>query len=145
MCNFTGKMTRIILLLTVLQLAYVVAPAQKPKKDSSGVTLVQDKRINELVNRHVASNKAERGLMPGFRVQIFFGASKKSALKEKAGFVEKLPDYEGYVIYDAPYFKVRVGDFRTHLQAQKLHKELYEEYPGAFIVKDMIPIPDWED
>ncbi|PCH91888.1 MAG: hypothetical protein COB85_08705 [Bacteroidetes bacterium] len=83
--------------------------------------------------------------MPGFRVQIFFGASKKGALKEKAGFVEEFSDYEGYVIYDAPYFKVRVGDFRTHLEAQKLHKELYENYPGSFIVKDMIPIPNWED
>lgn len=138
-------MRQIILLFTVLQLAYFAAHAQQSKTDTIGVTIVQDKRVNQLVNRHVDNNKAERGLMPGFRVQIFFGASKKSALKVKAGFVEKLPDYEGYVIYDAPYFKVRVGDFRTHLEAQKLHKELYEEYPGAFIVKDMIPIPDWED
>ncbi len=138
-------MRRITIVFMGLQLAYFIASAQQSKTDTIGITLVQDKRVNELVNLHVASNESEKGLMPGFRVQIFFGASKKNALKEKAGFVEKLPDYKGYVIYDAPYFKVRVGDFRTHLEAQKLHKELYMDYPGAFIVKDMIPIPDWED
>ena len=138
-------MRGLILLLLALQIPFSFAQAQKPKVDTIGITIIQDKRVSQLVDQHSELNKAERGMMPGFRVQIFFGASKKSALKEKASFVEKLPDYEGYVIYDAPYFKVRVGDFRTHLAAQKLHKELYEDYPGAFIVKDMIPIPDWED
>ena len=49
---------------------------------------------------------------------------------------------KGYVVYEGPYFKVRAGDFRTHLEAEKLEKELTIEYPGTFIVKDMITVPE---
>ena len=109
--------------------------------DTNGVKINQDPRIWSLVEKHLIINDIQKG-MPGYRVQIYFGSDKKAALEAKADFIEKHPGYEGYVIYEVPYFKVRAGDFRTHLEAEKLEKELVLEYPGTFIVKDMITVPE---
>ncbi len=109
------------------------------KKDSNNISLVQDKRIGQLIEKHIAINQEKEG-KKGFRVQIFFGSSKKDAMKIKTSFIESQPDHEAYVTYDTPYFKVRTGDFRTRIEASKLQKEISEEFPGCFIVQDMIPI-----
>jgi len=133
-----------ILLLLFLFIGMNRTAAQKANggTNSSEITILQDPRIDKLIEKHASINESIKGLMPGFRVQLFFGSKKKAALEVKADFIGKHDDIKGYVIYDVPYFKVRVGDFRTHLEAQKLHEEITEEHPGAFIVKDMIPVPE---
>ena len=40
-----------------------------------------------------------------------------------------------------PNFKVRVGDFRTELEAIRLQRDLEYQYPGGFIVRDDIKFP----
>jgi thymidine kinase len=55
---------------------------------------------------------------------------------------EKFNDeYEGipsYIKYDQPYFSVRVGDYRTKIEAYKFLKEIQKDYPTSFIVVDEI-------
>jgi len=92
------------------------------------------------VKKRIAINKRQKGI-PGYRVQIFFGSKRKDALEVKADFLKKYPDINAYTKYDEPYFKVRVGDFRTQLKAQKLHKEISGNFPNAFIVNDLIAAP----
>ena len=112
--------------------------------DSSKLIITQDMRIDALLEKTMHIEKGLEG-MPGYRVQISFGSSKKEALEIKAAFTESYADHEGYVVYDIPYFKVRVGNFRTHLAAEKILREIKEEYTGAFIVRDLIPIPEMEE
>ena len=45
--------------------------------------IIQDKRVNELVLKHVLINEAKRGTMKGYRVQIHFGPEKAKALEVK--------------------------------------------------------------
>ena len=40
------------------------------------------------------------------------------------------------------YFKVRVGDFRTKIEAIKLFQSISKEFPGAYFVPDVINFPD---
>lgn len=105
--------------------------------DTGNVELIRDPRIDALLEKHIAINKKQKGI-PGYRVQIFFGSKRKDALNLKADFLKKYPDIDAYTEYDEPYFKVRVGDFRTQLKAQKFHKELSGDFPNAFIVNDLI-------
>jgi hypothetical protein len=46
-----------------------------------------------------------------------------------------------YIIYQQPNFKIRVGDFRTRLEAMKFLKELQLKYATAFIVRDDVKLP----
>jgi len=46
-----------------------------------------------------------------------------------------------YLTFKAPNYKVRVGDFRTKLDAQRFLIELTADYPNAFIITDQINLP----
>ena len=47
---------------------------------------------------------------------------------------------KAHEVYQQPFFKIRVGDFRTKLEAYKFQKEIMAQFPNSFIVKDEIEI-----
>lgn len=103
----------------------------------------QDPRLEKMMKWHIENNKKRDG-MEGFRVEIFFSSAlnaKEQALNKKKEFLSKYPDYDVHVKFTAPNFRVRVGDFRTKNEALKLHKQIQNDYPGAFIVPDIIDFP----
>ena len=74
----------------------------------------------------------------GFRVQIFASSTEKGANKVAADarstFTEGV-----YVEYEAPYYKVRVGDCLTKDEASALRTRLVGlGYRGAFIVETQV-------
>lgn len=100
--------------------------------------IVQDQRITSLVAKHVAFNENRSGIK-GFRVQIFFDSgnnSKSKAISVMNQFKDKYPNVGAYLMFQEPNYKVRVGDFRTRMDAQKLLHAITEEFPTAFVVKD---------
>jgi hypothetical protein len=107
------------------------------------LTINQDSRLKKMLRWHVENNRKRDG-MDGYRVEIFFSSAlnaKDQALKKKKEFLSKYPDYNVHVKFTAPNFRVRVGDFRTKNEALKLHKQIQKDYPGAFIVPDIIDFP----
>jgi hypothetical protein len=103
--------------------------------------ITQDKRVNELVLKHVLINEARKGKMKGYRVQIHFGQEKAKAMEIKSKFMAQHKDVSSYLDYQQPYFKIRVGDFRTKLEAYKLLQEISGDFSGSFIVSDDIELP----
>ena len=134
---------KIFFLFIVYCLFSVVGFAQSDSARIFSVdsNIIQDKRVNELVLKHVLINEAKRGTMKGYRVQIHFGAEKAKALDVKSKFMTEYKDISTYLDYQQPYFKIRVGDFRTKLEAYKLLQEISADFPGAFIVSDNIELP----
>lgn len=107
------------------------------------LTVNQDSALVKMLRWHVENNRKRDG-MDGYRVEIFFSSAlnaKNQALKQKKEFLSKYPDYNVHVKFTAPNFRVRVGDFRTKNEALKLHKQIQKDYPGAFIVPDIIDFP----
>jgi hypothetical protein len=103
----------------------------------------QDSRLEKMLKWHVENNRKRDG-MEGFRVEIFFSSAlnaKEQALNKKKEFLSKYPNHDAHVKFTAPNFRVRVGDFRTKNEALKLHKQIQDDYPGAFIVPDIINFP----
>ncbi len=107
------------------------------------LNVIQDPRLENMLKWHVENNKKRDGI-PGFRVEIFFSSAfnaREQAFKKKKEFLSKYGDYNVHIKYTAPNFRVRVGDFRTKNEALKLHKRIQRDYPGAFIVPDIIDFP----
>lgn len=98
------------------------------------ISVFQDERIAMLDSL----KKLHPGKQSGYRVQIFFG-KREEAFERKAEFMENHPDIPAYISYLAPNFRLRVGDFRTRLEAEKLKSQL--DYSGCYIVKDKIELP----
>ena len=76
----------------------------------------------------------------GYRVQVFLG-DRKTAEETKRTFLQKYPDTPAYLSWLAPNFRLRVGDLRTRLEAERLLRDLKVIYPGSYIVPDDIEMP----
>ncbi|MFH1005260.1 MAG: SPOR domain-containing protein [Bacteroidota bacterium] len=111
---------------------------------SADSNIVQDNRVNELMLKHILLNEAKKSKIKGYRVQIHFGVEKAKANEVKSNFLMVYNDVPAYLDYQQPYFKIRVGDFRTRLEAYKFHQEIAEEFIGSFIVADEIELPKIE-
>lgn len=105
--------------------------------------VVQDDDVTWLVEKYNNQNQT-KPIINGYRVQIYFDSgnqSKKKANDVKTQFLAKKPDVPCYLVYQAPNFKVRVGDFRSRYEAYKLYREIRNDFPSAYIVKDEINFP----
>ena len=92
--------------------------------DSGTVTVYEDPRIKELSTFMGTPQKPENEvLIEGFRIQIFFSQSREEAQKAEKEFKRKNKDIKTYIDFDAPpNHRLRVGNFRTKLQALKFQK-----------------------
>lgn len=116
------------------------------KKDSLGVvTIMQDERIEQLLKADSIIN-SQRKSFTGYRIQIFFGGStdREKAFEIKKEFLELFPNERAYVVYTAPDFRVRVGNFRTKLESIELYKACSEFYPNCYPVKTEIMFSELE-
>lgn len=126
-------------LLLLISLFCCSAFAQQAATDSSKVEIVQDYKIKALVDKHIEINS--KAPIKGYRVKIHFGTDKNAAKEVKGAFIARFPDVPAYEKYDQPNFNIRVGDFRTKLEAYKFLKEIQPDFPSAFIVQDEIGFP----
>ena len=109
------------------------------------VEVIKDPRIDTLIAKRADLNKAVGlGQVTGFRVQIFSGSNRRDAYNTQSKFQQDFPDIRSYVIYSDPNFKVRVGDFRTRLEAEKLQDQLKRSFDGTFIITEKINPPQSE-
>lgn len=107
------------------------------------LTVNQDERVDLLIYKHIQLNERMNGI-PGYRIQVFFASgsdSKDRANAVKAEVLKRHTLDDVYILFEAPYYKVRVGDYRTFLDAEKALQEIRIMYPGAFIVEDVISLP----
>jgi SPOR domain len=104
------------------------------------IDIVESKQILELVNRKLQENQLSKTIN-GYRVQLHFGNDREKAREVKSKFLQSFPYIEAYDSYQQPNFRIRVGDFRTRLQAIKFLKEIQSLFPSAFIVNDYISLP----
>lgn len=106
----------------------------------------QDARIDQLLNAHKELMSRERGI-EGYRIQIYADAGNQSKLRtqrRQAEFDNKYPWAKSYIIYDAPDFKLRVGNFRTRLDARRFLEKIARDYGSAYIVVDRIEYPGFD-
>lgn len=106
----------------------------------SSIVVTKDSRIDELINKQKEIN-LQKQTIPGYRIQVYFGVNRQKATEVKSEFTNKHLDVNSYLTYSQPNFKVRVGDFRTRLEAQKFLKDIQGVYGTSFIVSDDIRIP----
>lgn len=78
-------------------------------------------------------------VIQGFRIQIFSSSGVDEATLIKDIAVGKFINDSVYVVYDAPVYKVRVGDFVNRYEAnQRLPEFIEKGYRDAWVVPDRI-------
>ncbi|NSW44608.1 MAG: SPOR domain-containing protein [Bacteroidales bacterium] len=106
-------------------------------------TFISSVNAENIISKHISINQKAKGI-PGYRVQVYFtsGTDAKNQInKMKTELRNSFPEYDCYIIYEEPFFKLRMGDFRTKIEAYKLFCKIKDVYPSAFIVEDLIAFP----
>ena len=136
-------MNRFLLLLSLVCLALPLKAQVRDSSQAGYVRILADPALDSLMQLSKRINEARQS-MPGYRVQLYFGADRKKANDIKASFLQQNNEHPAYVLYHQPNYKVRIGDFRTRLEAYKALQEVISDYPSSFIVKDEIALPPLE-
>jgi mRNA-degrading endonuclease RelE of RelBE toxin-antitoxin system len=142
------KILAVLALFSVFTVATLRAQEETPPKMEEirmgTILLVQDARIHAIIDRQVTLNKRKGGI-DGYRIQVFFNSgrdAREEAIRIKADFLSEYPDTPVYIVYHSPFYKVRIGDFRSKYEALGVFRQVRKKYPAAYIVKDVIPFPD---
>ena len=111
-----------------------------------GVQIIQDSTVAVLLDEAV-NGKHEMVEVDGYRVQIYSSNQQQTAKSEALELETKLNQTIGqtvYVQYLPPFWKVRIGDFRTYEEAREYKKIVVAQYPelmgDTYIVRDKIQV-----
>ena len=110
------------------------------------IKIHQDSRIDTIIKKHIEYNRHQNGI-EGYRVQVFFDAGNNSlnrATNVAEQFQLLFPGDTAYISFSEPYYKVRVGDFRTRLDAVGYLQQIITDYPNAFVIRDKINFPGFD-
>jgi hypothetical protein len=116
------------------------------------IIVKKDARLDVLTSKQASINKktsmmTSSGQYKGYRIQIISTSDRTKAFNIKAELLSKYPEHKAYTIFQAPSFRVRIGNFLKREDADKFRKQLIKDYPnGVFIVPDVIDyIPTEEE
>jgi hypothetical protein len=108
------------------------------------IVVIKDPRLDILSQKQALINKrtsvlTSNGKVKGFRIQITSTNSRDQAFNVKTLVLSKFPDQKVYTTYQAPLFKVRVGDFIKRVEAEKFRKLMLSTFPtGLYVVEDVV-------
>ena len=135
---------KIILTLILSLFLFSVSFAQRGE-----VTVIKDPLIDSLIAKRSEVYKTTGEVKIGkpivssygYRVQIFYGSDRREVFNQQARFKSLYPKFNTYLIYKEPNYYIRVGDFRTRLEAQRLMNEIRPAFPTLFIFREKINAP----
>jgi len=76
----------------------------------------------------------------GYRIQIISDNQKDKVYAQKAKVYQHFSEFKSYLKYVQPYYKLRIGDFKTRLEARNYLERVIKVFPSAFIVFDDIKV-----
>jgi len=121
-----------------------VAQTDTTLSESGSITSINEKGINALVRKYENILKAKKGVA-GWRVQLMFKTKKEDLKQLKIAFIKLYPEVPAYLEYEAPYYRIRVGNCRTKLEAIKIKALISKNFPGAYPVPEIINFSQLEN
>lgn len=114
------------------------------------ITVTRDGRIDRLLEKNQQVNeeiylKTLRN-MSGYRLQVINTNDRNKAMGVKTKIMTEFPREKVYLIYQAPYFKIQMGNFIKREDADDLMNRVKKIYPtGVFIVPSRVEIKPSKD
>jgi len=107
--------------------------------------LFQDPAIDTLISRHIEANRLAGGV-DGYRIQVFrkgHRTAREEADNVMAKAISDFPEIKAYQEFASPnFYIVRIGDFRTKIEATRMLGRVRRAFSDAYIVRQRINIPE---
>jgi hypothetical protein len=113
--------------------------------DTNSVVIHKDPRIDSLIKKQALINEETvrnaRKVAKGFRLLVINTNKRDDAIAAKTKVYTYFPELKAYLIYQSPYFKLKVGNFKERKDAEDYQKKLNRFFPnGVFIMTDIIEL-----
>lgn len=105
---------------------------QKINAQQGQVNIQQSKKIEKLMEVKTELNKNNE-IRDRYVIQLFYGDNGEA--NEVIQKYRNLYSYPSQITYEAPNYKVWIGNFRNRLEADRALLKLKENFPAAFIPK----------
>lgn len=123
----------------------MVRELESPGAGSSGqVKVTHHGDVSETLN--ALQGNGQSGTIRGYRIRIFFDNSQSArelAYSTQSRFNTLFPDTPTYISYEAPYFKVSVGNCLTQEEAIILWGKVKGDFDRAFVIREDISIAEF--
>jgi len=130
--------------------------SDQPGKGS--VRVYEDERISGVLGRPMAPTRpvytsadgsTQYYKMRGYKIQAFSGnnqrTSRNEATRKQQQIHSAFPQHETVVMFDSPFWRLRVGNFEKRAEAEEVMQEMRRAFPSfgreMYIVVDEVKIP----
>jgi hypothetical protein len=124
------------ILFLVFSVTIVTSCYAQRNSSIGSIDVLADSRIQNLVALEKSIDE-----MSGYRLQICFDSDKTVIDEARNRFLKLYPLVATYVEFEAPHFNLKVGDFRTRLEAEKIKRNIFGEFVICIIHQDLIQLP----
>jgi hypothetical protein len=116
----------------------------------SQVEIAKDHRLDLLIAKQEELNKKvyleNNRTASGYRILVVNTNDRKKAMDVKSTLMRDFPDHKTYLIYQSPYFKIQIGNFRKREDAESLRKQVTRLYPtGVIVIPSTIEVRPEDD
>jgi len=112
-----------------------------PSRYNPDVSFITDQE-NALYNSIKLANVSVTALpetIPGFRIQVILTQDIDQAMAVRDSLTTQFEDELVYVVYDAPYYKIRIGNYADRALANPLLRKLkHLGFDEAWVVPDNV-------
>lgn len=115
---------------TSIFIVFMLGFAVRVSAQEGTVSIQQDPKIDELIKLYTEVNsKAEF-----YQIQVGFGSYEKAQnLKSQVDI--DFPGWYSKIEFESPTYRVRLGKFKTKLEAERKYLEVRKKYPDAMLLK----------
>lgn len=128
---------------TFFLVIFLVSAAIAFAQGNGSLNLHQDSRIESLIAKQRQIYDLDSSFS-GYRIHIFMEIGNdalQNAKAVKSQFERAFPDIPIYLTYAEPYFRLRAGNFRNRVEAEKCLRRIKPRFQEAFVTADMIYRP----
>jgi hypothetical protein len=113
--------------------------------DSNTVVVHKDPRIDLLVKKQIEINEIttrnSRRSAQGYRIQVISTNNRTKALEAKTKIYQRFPELKTYLMYQSPFFKLKVGNFLDRQDAESYRQDIMRLFPsGVYVVRDVVEV-----
>ena len=105
----------------------------------NNATISSNFDLSQAIDIHKQKNELTDEIK-GYRIQIISDNNRANVYNKKATVYQHFSEFKSYLKYVQPYYKLRIGDFKTKLEARNYLESVIKLFPSAFIVFDNIKV-----
>lgn len=115
---------------TLLYIAVIASSISFASAQTGTINIEQDEKIDTLLEVYKSTLSSDGY----YTIQVGFVSSNSKANELKSLVNIDFPNLSSRVDFDSPTFRVKVGKFKTKLEAERKFMEVRRKYPNAMLL-----------